>query len=117
MEWGYCGAALWFLLFGNSIARAVSALWRRRRTWDGRTRAFAVACLLALLSVLLHATVDFPMQIASLQLYVSVILGTVASLQYVDGSGQRRFKANPGTSGEDSGAENLLLQERGIKRP
>ena len=118
MEWGYCGAALWLLLFGNSVARGASALWRRRRTWDGRTRAFAVACLLALTSVLIHATVDFPMQIASLQLYVSVILGTVAALQYVDGSGQRRFKATPGTSGEESGAEsNLLLQERGIKRP
>jgi hypothetical protein len=117
VEWGYCGATLWLLLFGNSIARAATALWRKGRAWDGRTRAFAVACLLALTSVFIHATVDFPMQIASLQLYVAVILGMVASLQYVDCSRQRRFKASPGTSGEESGAEiNFLLRERRMQR-
>jgi hypothetical protein len=84
VEWGFCGAALWFLLFSNSAIRASSAFWRRRKTWDGRTRAFTVACFLALGSVLVHATVDFPMQIASLQLYTSVILGLLASLQYAD---------------------------------
>jgi len=97
VEWGYGGAVLWFFLFGNSIARAIHSLWRRRRMWDGRTRALAIAALLALVSVLLHSTVDFPMQIASLQLYVSVILGMVAALPYIDSTRHRRFSTLPGT--------------------
>ena len=106
VEWGFCGGALWFLLFGNSIARAVYACWRRGRQWDGRTRAFAVASLLALASVLVHATVDFPMQIASLQLYVSVILGLVAALQYAESSRHRRFTALPGPDSVEPGVGN-----------
>jgi O-antigen ligase len=96
VEWGYVGAALWFLFFGNCIARATYSLWRRLRTWDGRTRALAVAALLAITSVLVHSTVDFPLQIASLQLYVSVILGILAALQYVDPVRYRRFTTLPG---------------------
>ena len=84
VEWGFCGTALWFVFFGNSIVQAGTAFWRWRKTWDGRTRTFAVACLLAVGSVLVHAAVDFPMQIASLQLYSCVVLGLLASLQHAD---------------------------------
>jgi O-antigen ligase len=94
MEWGYCGAAVWFLLFGNAVTRAIYAFWRKRRSWDGRLRAFAVAGLLALASVLIHATVDFPMQIASLQLYTTVVLGMLAALQYAESSHRRRFQGD-----------------------
>jgi len=37
------------------------------------------------------------MQIASLQLYVSVILGMLAALQYADPSRRRRFRTPFGT--------------------
>jgi hypothetical protein len=95
VEWGFCGTVLWFLLFANSIARACWAFLRRQRMWDGRSRALAFASLLALGSVLVHAMVDFPMQIASLQLYTSVVLGLVASVQYFDVKRVRRSKSSP----------------------
>lgn len=97
-EWGFCGAGLWLLFFSNGIIRAGLTFWRRQRAWDGRGRIFAIACFLALASVLVHATVDFPMQIASLQLYTSVVLGFLASLPYTDSHRSRRFKA--GRDGE-----------------
>jgi hypothetical protein len=71
---------------------------------------------LALASVLIHATVDFPMQIASLQLYTTVVLGMLAALQYAESSHRRRFKATPGTGPlEEPGVvewEELVFQGR-----
>jgi len=92
VEWGSCGAGLWFLFFGNNVLRGCWAVLRRQRTWDGGTRAFAVACLLSVASVLAHAAVDFPMQIASLQLYTCVVLALLATLSYADGQRIRRFR-------------------------
>jgi O-antigen ligase len=92
VEWGFFGTVLWFLFFSNSIVRAGAAFWRWKRTWDGWTRTLAVACFLAVGSVLVHAAVDFPMQIASLQLYTSVVLGLLASLHYTHPQRSRRFK-------------------------
>jgi hypothetical protein len=94
VEWGFCGAGLWFLFFGNTIVRASWSVWVRRHTWDTRTRLLAGASLLSIGSVLLHATVDFPMQIASLQLFTTVVLGLLASLQFADGVRVRRFKSS-----------------------
>jgi hypothetical protein len=84
VEWGISGAILWFLFFGNTIGRAFWSIWRQRQTWDTRTRLVAGASLLSIGSVLVHSTVDFPMQIASLELYTAVVLGLVASIQFAD---------------------------------
>jgi hypothetical protein len=78
-EWGFCGATAWFLFFGQTIVRAAWRFRRWRRTWNWDTRCFAVASFLALGTVLVHATVDFPLQIASLQLSTAVLLGLVAA--------------------------------------
>jgi hypothetical protein len=56
-----------------------------------------IGCFLALASVMAHSTVDFPMQIASLQLYVSVLLGMLAALPYADPRRHRRFETFSGT--------------------
>jgi hypothetical protein len=47
---------------------------RRAAVWPGSTGLFSLACLLSLTGVVLHALVDFPLQIASLALYVAVVL-------------------------------------------
>jgi hypothetical protein len=99
IEWGFCGAALWVLFFGNSILRGCSAFWRRQSTWDSRTRAFAVACLLSLGSVLAHAAIDFPMQIASLQLYICVVLALLTALPYADPQRIRRYHGETSLNG------------------
>jgi hypothetical protein len=78
MEWGWIGSAAWALLFFGSMAAAVRTL-RRRRTdsmLSGRQRLLLISSVLALAGIALHALVDFPLQIASLQFYVAVYVGT-----------------------------------------
>ena len=99
VEWGFVGAVLWFLLFGSTIVQAGMALWRGKRTQNGRTRVFGIACFLALASVVVHAIVDFPMQIASLQLYTAVILGFLAAFKYAD-TDQRKMLGDSFMNGE-----------------
>ncbi len=76
LEWGYAGTPLWALLFGCGIVTAVRALrGPRAEEWTPRRRLLLPLVLLALATVLLHALVDFPLQIASIQLYVATYLG------------------------------------------
>jgi len=76
IEWGWFGSALWAGLFFGGIAvathRRISA---RSQTWSPRQRLLLPLVLVGLASVLLHALVDFPLQIASIQLYVATYLG------------------------------------------
>lgn len=77
VEWGVAGGSIWFALIGLSffilLVRLVVDWFRAagsdpdpaaipRATWIG-------AALLAISLILLHASVDFPLQIASTQLY------------------------------------------------
>lgn len=83
MEWGWIGSAFWALLFFGSMAAAVRTL-RRRGTdsiLSGRQRLFLTGSVLALGGIALHALVDFPLQIASLQLYVAVYVGICGGLR------------------------------------
>ncbi len=74
LEWGWAGAMLWAVLFFGGFA-LVFLNWRRR--WDLSTTDHVLLLVtgLALAGVAAHALVDFPLQIASLQLYVAVCLG------------------------------------------
>jgi hypothetical protein len=73
IEYGKAGAALWSIYFlGGIFAALVRAF---------RTKAFGVtsalgyaACFLALTGIALHALVDFPLQVPSIQVYVAVYL-------------------------------------------
>jgi hypothetical protein len=75
IECGWIGAALWALLFFGGIAIAWQRFRRCRKFWAPRQRTLLPLVLLALGSVALHAFVDFPLQIASIQLYVATYLG------------------------------------------
>jgi hypothetical protein len=99
IEWGFCGTVLWGLFFGNNFLRGFWAFLNRQRIWDGSTRAFAMACLLSVASVLAHGAIDFPMQIASLQLYTCVVLALLASLRYADQQRIRRFHPEASSDG------------------
>jgi hypothetical protein len=80
VEWGIIGALLWFLLFGIGMGRTAWTLFRFGPQWGEPTRVLVFVFLLAVTSAIIHAIVDFPLQIASLQLYVTTILGLVTSL-------------------------------------
>src|SRR5204862_2733230 len=77
LEWGWLGSALWGLFFFSGIAVAVRNLLKPGKAvkWRPRYRVLLPVTILALLGIALHALVDFPFQIASLQLYVAVYLG------------------------------------------
>jgi O-antigen ligase len=77
LEWGRLGSVLWGLLFFGGIFVAIKNLRTPGRAleWLPRHRRLLPMIVLALLGIALHALVDFPLQIASLQFYVAVYLG------------------------------------------
>ena len=73
IEWGWLGAALWAVLIFGGVARG--AWCCGRATAGSSAHWLLLGCLLALGGVLLHSLIDFPLQIASIQLYCGVLLG------------------------------------------
>jgi len=75
IEWGWIGAAVWTIPFFGGMIAGLRTYWRERGGLSSADRTLLFTTLLSLLGVALHASVDFPLQIASLQLYVAVFLG------------------------------------------
>jgi hypothetical protein len=76
LEWGWIGSGLWALLFCGGIVIAISSYQKHAaRDWTPRRRLLQPFVIIALAGVVLHAVVDFPLQIASIQLYVATYLG------------------------------------------
>jgi hypothetical protein len=77
VEWGWIGAAGWAVVIAGGLGLAA---WRgSRHQWSSKDRFFQLGASAAIVAVLLHSLVDFPLQIASLQLYVAVLLGLLWS--------------------------------------
>jgi hypothetical protein len=74
LEWGWVGAIFWAVVFFGAMALLLIQ-WRRRRDLSTSDRVLAFVSALALAGVAAHALVDFPLQIASLQLYAGVCVG------------------------------------------
>jgi hypothetical protein len=76
LEWGWLGSVLWASLFFGGITIAIGSYNRyARRSWTPRRRVLQPLVIIALAGVALHALVDFPFQIESIQLYVATYLG------------------------------------------
>ncbi len=76
MEWGWIGGILWALLFFGGITVGIRSYKEHaRRDWTPRRRVLQPLVVIALLGVAVHALVDFPLQIESIQLYVATYLG------------------------------------------
>jgi hypothetical protein len=110
VEWGIFGLVVWSFFFGQILVVGAWKFWNWRRKWDGDTRRFALASFLALGAVLIHAAVDFPMQIASLQLYTAVLLGLVAAWSGTGGAARshRVRKPSQTTAGEHQASQTAL---------
>jgi O-antigen ligase len=82
IEWGWVGGIAWGVLLFAGLARLLLPVFLLRpgqaetpgRVFTDDT-LFRFSAGLALLGMCLHALVDFPFQVASLQLYASVLLG------------------------------------------
>jgi hypothetical protein len=76
LEWGWIGSGLWALLFCGGIVIAIFSYQKHAaRDWTPRRRLLQPFAIIALVGVALHALIDFPLQIASIQLYVATYLG------------------------------------------
>jgi len=76
MEWGWVGSTLWALLFFGAIAIGIRSYNKyAKRDWTPRRRVLQPLVIIALIGVALHALVDFPFQIESIQLYLATYLG------------------------------------------
>jgi len=76
LEWGWTGSGLWAVLFFGGIAIGIRSYKKSAaRHWTRRRRLLQPLVIVALAGVALHALVDFPLQIASIQLYVATYLG------------------------------------------
>ena len=76
LEWGWIGGILWALLFFGGITVGIRAYKAHaKREWTPRRSVLQPLVILALMGVALHALVDFPVQIESIQLYVATYLG------------------------------------------
>lgn len=73
VEWGYVGAVFLGVIFFGGIWTGFRALWTKPLA--EADRVLLTMMLLALAGVAIHASFDFPLQIASLQLYVATYLG------------------------------------------
>jgi len=76
LEWGWVGSGSWGLLFFGGMVIAIRSYkkpWARE--WTPRRRLLQPFVIVALAGVALHALIDFPFQIASIQLYVATYLG------------------------------------------
>lgn len=81
-EWGYLGSAGWAVLVFGAVFSSTARARSERDELSDSARVTHFALLVALSGVLLHALVDFPLQIASIQLYVAVLLGLLWSGQH-----------------------------------
>ena len=76
LEWGWIGGLLWALLFFGGVTVGIRSYKKHTRNeWTPRRRVVQPLVIIALMGVALHALVDFPIQIESIQLYVATYLG------------------------------------------
>ena len=76
LEWGWLGSSFWALLFFGGIVVGIRSYKKYAGSeWTPRRRVLQPLVIIALIGVALHALIDFPLQIASIQLYVATYLG------------------------------------------
>ena len=78
-DWGYVGAAVWLVMLLACLVCGVRGAFRQGPV-PVESEVLCAAGALSLLGVMLHACVDFPLQILSLQLNTLVIAGLLAGL-------------------------------------
>jgi hypothetical protein len=91
LEWGWLGSSLWALLFLGGITVGILNFKKFAGDWASRRRLFLPLVIIALVGVALHALVDFPLQIASIQLYIATYLGLCwgSGMSRKEGRGQK----------------------------
>lgn len=98
VEWGFFGGCVWLVLWSFPVRRAAEHVWvivkpgfglekkrtrRSRERWHGSLEALRTylcfGASIALAGVLIHAMMDFPLQIMSLQMYAFTLAGMLVA--------------------------------------
>ena len=87
VEWGWLGFCVWVVLYGSAMRRLFQRCCRASKS--GQTELSASVALLALVLVLVHALVDFPLQIPAVQWLVVFYLALGWSDPHGHGSSER----------------------------
>ncbi len=74
IEWGWVGSAFWASWIFGGFSLGLGRLLQNYSRLSPEHRILLGSILLALASIFVHALVDFPLQVPSLQLYVSLLL-------------------------------------------
>ena len=77
VEWGILGAGAWGWIVFGGLKTGFLRLARFRRECEeiSREEGIVLGAVMGVAGVLLHALLDFPLQIPSIQLYACVLLG------------------------------------------
>jgi O-antigen ligase len=95
IEWGWFGAFFWAVILLGGLVVGVRTLGKSRQG-SAETRVLVLAALVAVIGVALHALVDFPLQIASLQFYTALCLGLLwGSAKFAKGTRPTRPYSKP----------------------
>jgi O-antigen ligase len=81
VEWGWCGAILWGMLWLGGGIRIFSRAWKNRGIQPLHVGWTDWGTALAWLGLALHGLVDYPLQIISLQIYSTVLLAQIFYLK------------------------------------
>ena len=73
IEWGWVGATLWAALMLGTLYMLMRTAFASSSTADLRIRILTRSAAIALLGVLVHAWVDFPLQVEAIQFYIAAL--------------------------------------------
>ncbi|HEY5811039.1 MAG TPA: O-antigen ligase family protein [Terrimicrobiaceae bacterium] len=99
MEWGWIGSLLWGGLIFGGLGIGVTRLIRNYPRLSQEERVLLGSCSLTVTGILLHALVDFPFQIASLQLFALIACAVLWSIKPPVGRPRKSIPA--GNQGSD----------------
>jgi hypothetical protein len=91
VEWGWVGAILWAILVPGALLKGIiTTASLPPKTSPAILVLTAIPCF-SLAGILVHAMIDFPLQIASLQLYTACLVGILWRCRNIaPGDSQRR---------------------------
>jgi len=79
VEWGWAGSLFWAIYILGGVVFSLLTVLRHRHQISPTDRIMSFAIISAVTGLLVHASMDFPLQVPSIQLYLAALLGMLWS--------------------------------------